>query len=230
MNKGRALVGVSLIGLGAIFLLDQAGTVDAGDVIGDWWPVLFLVAAALDLLARPARPASAAVFALLGAVLLAATTGVLDASMWAVIWPLGIIALGAWLVIRRSPSSADSTSSDDTIDVTVLFSGRRVVSTSRPFRGGTATALFGGVEIDLTSAELAPDATLDAVAIFGGVDIEVPPGCNVRLDGPAIFGGHESHVPVATEPDAPTLRVNATAIFGGVDVKLGVAPRTVTNV
>ncbi|MDX1621020.1 MAG: DUF5668 domain-containing protein [Nitriliruptorales bacterium] len=226
MNRGRALVGLALIALGAIFLLDQTGSADAGEIIRVWWPVLFFIAAALDFFARPARPISAAVFALLGASFLGVTTGVIDASVWAMMWPVAIIVLGVWLLVRRTPTSAAPPSEDEIVDVTVLFSGRRVVNTGHPFRGGTATAIFGGVELDLTGAELDAEATLDVVALFGGVDIEVPAGWHVRLDGPAIFGGHESHVRAPSTPDAPILRVRATAMFGGIDVKPGATAET----
>jgi len=111
-----------------------------------------------------------------------------------------------------------------------VFSGRRVVNTAPRFLGGSATAVFGGVEVDLTGATIEGEAVLDAVALFGGVDVEVPTGWRVVLDGPAIFGGNESHVPPPREDDAPTLHVRGTAIFGGVDVKLGAPMQTPTAV
>lgn len=221
MNTGRAVLGVGFVGVGVVVLLDQLDVLDAGRVLGDWWPVLLLVAAALDLVARPPRRASAAVLGLIGIVLLGVTTGVVDASVWEVAWPVGLVGLGLWLLLRRPSAVGRDATRDETIDVVAVFSGRRVAAIAPRFRGGTATAVFGGVEVDLTRATLEGEAILDAVALFGGVDVEVPPGWRVVLDGPAIFGGNDSHVPPPTDPDAPTLRVRATAIFGGVDVKLG---------
>src|SRR5690606_6088976 len=63
MNTGRALVGIGLLAIGLLILLEQVGVLDAGEVIADWWPVLFVVQALLELIARPARPIGAAVFA-----------------------------------------------------------------------------------------------------------------------------------------------------------------------
>ncbi len=154
-------------------------------------------------------------------MLLGITTDVVGPSVWAIVWPIGIVGIGLWLLLRRPVGIGTAYAPDETIDVTVLFSGRRAVSTAPRFRGGSATAVFGGAEIDLSGAAIEGEALLDAVALFGSVEVEVPLGWRVVLDGPALFGGHESHVPPPRDPDAPTLRVRATAIFGGVEVRLG---------
>ncbi len=220
MNTGRALVGTGFIALGTVLLLDRADVLDAGSVVADWWPVLLLVAAVLELAARPPRRIAATVFAVLGLLLLAATTDVVSGSVLALVWPLGAIALGAWLLVRR-PGTAAGASVADTVDTTVLFSGRKIVSGSRDFRGGTVTAVFGGIELDLTGAQIEGSADLEVVALFGGVDVTVPPGWLVLMDGPAIFGGYENHVPPPPVADAPTLRIRATALFGAAEVKAG---------
>ena len=221
MNTGRAVIGTGFLAVGALVLLEQQGVLDAGQVISDWWPVLFLVAALLDLVTRPPRYVSATVMGIIGLLLLGVTTDVVGASVWEIAWPVALVALGLWLLLRRPATGVDrDASADETVDVVALFSGRRVVATGPRFRGGTATAVFGGVEVDLGQAVVQGEAVLDAVALFGGVDVRVPLGWRVVLDGPAIFGGHESHVPPPSAPDAPTLRVRGTAIFGGVDVKV----------
>ena len=141
---------------------------DAGRIIADWWPVLLLVAAALELLARPPRRVAAAVLGAIGLVLLAGTTDLVPGSLLALVWPVGIILLGAWLLLRRGPSGARGAVGDEVVDATVLFSGRRIVGTSRDFQGGSVTAVFGGIDLDLTGADITDGAVLDAVA--RGVD------------------------------------------------------------
>lgn len=225
MNTGRALAGATFVAIGGLALLDRAEVLDAGRVIADWWPVLLLLGALLDLVARPPRVAGAIVLGGLGVVLLGITTDVVDASVWELVWPLGLVALGVWLLVRRPASRPGNTASpDERIDTVAVFSGRRVVNTAPRFRGGSATAVFGGVEVDLTGATIDEVAVLDAVALFGGIDVEVPPGWRVVVDGPVVFGGHESHVPPPTQDGAPTLHVRGTAIFGGIDVKARASP------
>lgn len=227
MNTGRAVMGTAFVGIGGLVLLDQAEILDAGAVIGDWWPVLLLFGALLDLVSRPPRVMSAIVLGGLGLVLLGITTEVVDASVWELVWPVALVGLGLWLLLRRPATlNGHTTSPDERIDAVAVFSGRRVVNTASRFRGGSATAVFGSVEVDLTGATIEGEAVLDAVALYGGVDVAVPHGWRVVVDGPAIFGGNDSHVPPPFEDDAPTLHVRGTAIFGGVDVKLGKAAPT----
>ena len=38
MRWDRVVMGATLIAIGALFLLDRADVLDAGQVIGDWWP------------------------------------------------------------------------------------------------------------------------------------------------------------------------------------------------
>lgn len=223
MNTGRAVLGFAFVALGTLLLLDQGDVLDAGAVIAAWWPSLFLVAAVLNLVSRPRQPIGAAVLAVIGLLLLGATTGLVTSSVLALLWPLAIIALGVWLLVRRPAATTAGATGDDVFSATVLFSGRKLVSTSRDFRGGNATAVFGGVEVDLTGARLHGTADVEVVALFGGVELKVPPGWRVLMDGPAIFGANENKVPAPLEDDAPTLRVRATAIFGGVEVGVGAA-------
>lgn len=223
MDTNRGILGTGLVILGTAFLFDQAGVVDAGALMADWWPVLLLVGAGLELLSRPARRVGAAVLGTLGLVLLGITTGVLGSWTWSILWPSSVIAFGIWLLVRsrrsdRARVRRDAVHDSD-LDVAAVFAGRRVVSMARPFHGGRATAMFGGVDLDLSGATIDDDAILDLVAVFGGVDVTVPTGWRVLVDGPAIFGGHDNHAPAPMDPDAPTLHVRATAVFGGVDVK-----------
>ncbi|MCJ7726970.1 MAG: DUF5668 domain-containing protein, partial [Acidimicrobiia bacterium] len=43
MNAGRAVIGTLLVGLGSVFLLDTAGVLDAGQTLGDWWPLIVIL-------------------------------------------------------------------------------------------------------------------------------------------------------------------------------------------
>jgi hypothetical protein len=84
-------------------------------------------------------------------------------------------------------------------------------------------AIMGGVELDLTEADLTAQVTeIDVIAVMGGLAVTVPPGVRLESDGIAILGSFEdqSHEPVSGDPNAPIVRVRGVAIMGGVETKV----------
>lgn len=213
----RRLLGAVLVALGLVFLADRAGVTDAGTLLAAWWPVVFVLAAVLALRDRPPRPVAAATSAVIGLVLLSVTTGLVSTTVLALFWPIVLIAVGVWFLLGRRVHRT-VVDSGDAVTATVLFSGHELVNASPQLQGGTITALFGGVDLNLVRAMPAPDAVLDVTVLFGGVDVTVPDDWRVLIDGPAVFGGYENHA-APTDPAAPTLRIRAFAMFGGIEVK-----------
>ena len=82
-----------------------------------------------------------------------------------------------------------------------------------------AISLVGGVDLDLTDAEIGtPEVTITKISPVGGVRLIVPRQMNVVVTGFNLVGG--THVePGAGADRAPALRINAFGIFGGVDVR-----------
>ena len=52
IDLGRLLLGLTVVSLGVLFLLDSAGTLDAGQAIDDYWPLLLLLACSRSPSAR----------------------------------------------------------------------------------------------------------------------------------------------------------------------------------
>jgi hypothetical protein len=103
-----AVFGVILIGLGAIFLLQNFGIVDAGRP-GDWWPVVLIGFGVSSLIApKDAGDASSGtVLTALGAFFLLRNFDVIDwrfRDIWPAFLVLGGIALIARSVAERRSS------------------------------------------------------------------------------------------------------------------------------
>jgi class 3 adenylate cyclase len=111
--------------------------------------------------------------------------------------------------------------------IVAVFSGASRRGRWRTGRGLRATAVFGGVDIDLRNAEIdAPEVEIRAIAVFGGVDIVVPEGVMVNLSGFSLFGGKDlrmADTPVL--PGSPVINVRAYPVFGGVSVRSKRTPR-----
>jgi hypothetical protein len=215
---GRVLLGLTLIGVGVLFLMDLAGWVDAWAFIGTWWPLVFVVLGGIQLLGGP-RPLLAPVLLILfGLVMLLFTTGLVDVSPGLVFLPLAAIVAGVLFLFGGRGSGAGD--AGDTMTTVGVFSGAEAKSASRRFRGATMLAAFGAASIDLTEAEIEDRAVIDALVLFGGGDVIVPEHWKVVVSGIPLFGGWSNKARMHdTAPDAPVLRVNVVVAFGGFEVK-----------
>jgi predicted membrane protein len=216
------LLGLVVLALGVIFLLDAAGVLDASTAISRWWPSVFVAAGLLALAERPPARSRATILLGAGLVLLAFTTHLVDESAWAYLWPVGLILAGLSIVLhRQGRAAAAGVSPDDVVRATAIFGGPKLESSSRRFRGAWLTAIFGGITLDLRSAELDPGgATINVTTAFGGVDLLVPHGWRMAVRGTPIAGGVDDETePPAPGTDAPVLAVDALTVFGGVSIK-----------
>jgi predicted membrane protein len=121
------------------------------------------------------------------------------------------------------PIPGSSPLSADHINEWAFFGGTRRRVDSKNFQGGDAFSMFGGVVVDLRSADSTREEMLiEANAIFGGVELRVPETWNVTVRGAGIFGGYEDKTldaRVAQDSKAPHLVVSGIAMFGGVTVR-----------
>lgn len=117
-------------------------------------------------------------------------------------WPLILIIVGIALLIKSQrdwTATGDSTphqdgyegieASADVISETSVFGNILVKPTSKNFRGGSVSAVFGNVELNLVSAELAPgEQYLNVHGVFGGLRITLPKEVGLMVRGNSLFG------------------------------------------
>ena len=94
MRWDRVVMGATLIAIGVLFLLDRADVLDAGQVIGDWWPAVIVGFGLVTLAERPVSLLGPVLLVAVGVLLLLVTNDVLETSAWNVIWPAALIAFG----------------------------------------------------------------------------------------------------------------------------------------
>ena len=144
--------------------------------------------------------------------------------VWLYFWPLLIIAAGLWIIFKPRfglfKEKAPEIKEKD-LDAFIIFSGIKRRFNTPEFRGGKATALFGGIDLDFAEASLADNkATIELTAIFGGIEVFVPRDWEVVVDSSSIFGAvedkHKSAPPAETKA---TLFIRATVMFGGIEIK-----------
>lgn len=216
MNWGRLFFGALIVAVGTILLLDNAGTLDAGEVFGTWWPAVVILAGVLTFAANPRHWPVALIITGVGVAFLLSRLDIVD--LGNVILPAAIILVGLLVIFGRGLGAR--TEAGDRVNSFNVFSGSEIASHSKQFQGGSISAVFGGAEVDLRDALPADGAEVDVFTAFGGVEVSVPRGWHVAVRGLPLFGGIENATAKEEIPaDAPVLAVNATVLFGGLEIK-----------
>jgi hypothetical protein len=215
---GTAVVGLGLLGLGVTLTLDNLGVVDKHTVL-PYWPVLLVLLGASHLLQESWF--GGAVWSFIGVVLLVANLDLVPFHVWE-LWPLLLVLFGGrmiWAVARGRRRVVED--SADTFHAAAVLGGVTRRITAAEFAGGSAFALMGGCEIDLTGcAPAGPPAEINAFAMWGGVEVKVPEDWDVRVKGLALLGGFEDNThPAGQSGGRKVLVVSGMALMGGVEVK-----------
>ena len=79
-------------------------------------------------------------------------------------------------------------------------------------------AVLGDCKVDLRSAEVPEDVTIDVKVLLGDVKIYVPENARVQLTGRAILGDKKITGSVGATGDGPLIRVRADVILGELKV------------
>lgn len=149
-------------------------------------------------------------------------------------FPVGIIVVGAFIVGRalwgpsreaRKTLTGDGLvtldeGGEDYFDITAIFGGAKRKVFSKNFKGGDATCIFGGTDLDLTQADIQGTVVIDVVQMFGGVKLIVPANWEIKSDIVAILGGFDDkrNTPQGP-PSGKKLVITGFVMFGGVDIK-----------
>ncbi len=217
-SLSEILFGLLIIAVGAGFLLDALGFIDFSSLIRAWWPLLIVGLGVVSLLSNPRMYGWPLMIIATGIILQLRELGLIAFNFWGVFWPIAIIVFGLSILFKQNRSKAQSVE-DESVNLFAAFSGHNARVTANKFKGGKATAVFGGIELDLTDAELAKDASLEVFTAFGGIDIRVPYGWRVEVSGLPLFGGWDNKAKMPKDKNAPVLRIQGTCLFGGLSIK-----------
>jgi predicted membrane protein len=228
---GRSASGLfwgAFLALGGVaLLLDHMGIISV-DRLWRFWPLLLVCLGIPKIMSREHRLWG--ILLITGGVMFQLNELGIGHFRWNDIWPILLIATGLMLMwgameARRRPSSPPSGGDPrTTLNEIAIFGGIERRVTSQDFQGGHISAVFGGVEIDLSDARMqGEEATLEINAIFGGVELRVPETWQVAFRGTPIFGGiaDKTRVGRAVDLNDPrkVLILTGAVIFGGVEIK-----------
>jgi predicted membrane protein len=224
-TQGRIFWGLLLIVLGVLFLLDQMHRLDFGDLIGHYWPVVFILIGISILLSNNFKNVGSGIFFILfGAFFLLVRMRIFDQTVWHFVWPLAIIGVGFWILLRPSLSWNKKKIPEMTADdlaISQVLSGTSRKVESQNFKGGKADVVLGSAEVDFRGARLSGgQATLVLSVVLGSIELIVPHEWQVVLEGTPVLGSMDSRK--KTIPDAEktgTLFIKGSAVLGSIEVK-----------
>jgi hypothetical protein len=96
--------------------------------------------------------------------------------------------------------------------------GRRPVS--QEFRGGDASAVMGGVRLDLRNAKPVPEgAVVDLFVWWGGVEVRVPENWKIVNETNVVMGGIEDKTKSPPTDARDLLILRGLVVMGGIELK-----------
>ncbi|MFC2118310.1 LiaI-LiaF-like domain-containing protein [Bacteroidota bacterium] len=144
-------------------------------------------------------------------------------------WPAMFILIGFLIIFRRpfdwgkKKIENEIGADHDHIDDMAVFGGGDRVVTSKNFKGGKVTSIFGGSTFDLNNAELSQGSNvIDVFALFGGNKFLVPSDWKVKVEVTGIFGGFSDKrktMPSLNVETDKELLIRGVVIFGGGEIK-----------
>jgi predicted membrane protein len=227
ISSNRAIIGVILVLVGLFLVMRNTGIFPGFiDHVIFSWPMLLVTIGLIITIGSSGGKTSGVIVMAVGAFFLIPEIfrETFDINMF---WPSIFIIIGVIFIFTKRKGWNAATSSaqtgDDYIDYVHVFSGGERQIVSENFRGGKVTSVFGGSEIDLTKAKLAPGVSeLELACVFGGTTIIVPDDWNVKIEVVPVLGGFGDSRklnPGRTVDTSRQLVIKGAVVFGGGEIK-----------
>jgi len=199
-SRGSIWLGILAIILGLLWFLNNIGftQISVGRFLAVYWPVLLILLGAevviRDLVCRSQGESKSTcalsclleggILIIIGALILGRNLGIyrFDFSfVWRIFWPVILILIG-WSILRGTTSTGGTH--------WAIMSGIELRNKGWKLESGNMLAFMGGINLDLTVAEIPEKETvLNLTAIMGGIDVRVPDDVSIECEGTAILGG-----------------------------------------
>jgi len=232
VSSNRALIGVVLVFAGLFLVLRNTGMFpDFIDNAIFSWPMLLIVIGLVMTLGSREKTGGIIVMAVGGFFMIPLIFRE-SFHMYNMFWPSIFIIVGIIFIVSRrtwqhaghpGQSAPAGATGDDYFDYVNIFSGGERQIMSQEFKGGKITSIFGGVEVDLTKAQLMQgDSVIEIACIFGGATLIVPDNWLITIEVTPVLGGFTDSrklLPGRTVDSSRRLLIRGAVVFGGGEIK-----------
>jgi predicted membrane protein len=227
LTNNRPIIGVILVLVGLFLVLRNTGFFpDFIDHVIFSWPML-LVGIGLVMTLGASEKTSGVIVMAVGGFFLIPMIFRETFHAYNMFWPSIFIIIGVIFIAtkRHGFNSLSSTGviGDDYIDYVNVFSGGERQVVSENFKGGKISAVFGGMELDLTKAKLAPGRNeIEIACVFGGATFIVPDDWNISIEVTPVLGGFSDSrklTPGRIIDPSRQLVIKGAVVFGGGEIK-----------
>ncbi len=216
--KQRNWTGLVLVILGLVFLLKNLHILPLPSYFFTWKTLLIVIGVVGISLGKK----EAYIPLIIGASFLV-IYDILGMSFFSFrdLWPIVLILIGLSILMRHRKNQVPIGEESRQIDGMAIFSSFEKKVTSQDFIGGNATAIFGGIDIDMKQASLSEESnTIDLFTLFGGAVFKIPTDWTINISQlTVVFGGFEDQRHTSKTDPNKVLHIKGLILFGGGELK-----------
>lgn len=229
-------VGVSILLFGSLLLLDRMDMVEFPRWLFSWKVLLIAIGLVIGI-NKKFEGIGWLVLILVGLFFLLDDIPGFPYDFDEYAFPIGIMIVGFFMVSRalwgfgsktsrkavwdRQRGDEGQASGEDYFNLTTIFGSNKRRIFSKKFKGGEATCIFGGADIDLSQADMEGTVVIDLVQLFGGAKLIVPSNWELKSDMTVILGGVDDKrtMPPQAVSSGKRLVLTGVAMFGGIEIR-----------
>jgi len=250
MDSKRIVAGIIIIALGVFLLLSNTGSFIPWfiyRIVISWQSLLIAIGLVLLADKKGDHKTAGIVLILVGTIFL--LPKILPVNMKGIVVPLVLIAVGVVFIIKAATKrtklnniyhygilgkgkkqftdfeKSATTNQGGVVHKEYVFSGSKEKWTQGKLNKLSIEAVFSGVELDLSQAELADDikvaAHIQIKSVFSGVILYVPDDWNIMVQKDGAFGGFSDKRPnrVLKNTSDKLVVMELEAVFGGGEIR-----------
>ncbi len=222
-NTVTVIIGLLVIAGGIFYAGNVMGYWDTNFSFDGWWTLFIILPCVLSMCTSGINLLNC-IGVGVGILLLLSAQGVFPNNLgYKLIAPLVIVLLGLSLIFKK-PMKFNKEGNNGIFASShgdkhfAVFGGNTPRLDGVIFRGASAYAVFGGIDLKLSKSIIKRDCAINAYSIFGNTDIILPDNVRVVVSSMPIIGSLQNTFKSEVQDNAPTVYIRAISVFGSTEI------------